>query len=65
MADERGVEHLQKMIKLILSKLDAQEGQAKIAELMESIGVPDAIELVGHRSGRANPDRCKCQSGTT
>ena len=38
------------MIKLILSKLgaqDAQEGQAKIAELMESIGCQTRLSSLG------------------
>ena len=49
-ADERGVEHLQKMINLILSKLgvrDAHEAKAKITELMESIGCQTRLSSLG------------------
>ena len=49
-ADERGVEHLQEMINLILSKLgvqDAQEAQSKITEFMESIGCQTRLSSLG------------------
>ena len=48
--DRRGVEHLRQMIDLILSKFgatDAREAQAKITELMESVGCQTRLSSLG------------------
>jgi alcohol dehydrogenase class IV len=54
--DARGVEHVRKMIDLILAKLGCkhvQDGRARIAELMESIGCAarlSELEITGHQT---------------